>query len=80
MPSRLFQPFSQADNTTTRDRRHQLGLVICRQLAERMGGLSVDTGRRLTFGSTCRWHRRAAKPRAWAQGGWRVDCRRAFAW
>ena len=37
--SRLFQPFVQADNTTTRQFGGTgLGLVICRQLAERMGG------------------------------------------
>jgi two-component system, sensor histidine kinase and response regulator len=36
---RLFQPFSQADNTTTRQFGGTgLGLVICRQLAQRMGG------------------------------------------
>lgn len=36
---RLFQPFTQADNTTTRQYGGTgLGLVICRQLAERMGG------------------------------------------
>ncbi len=37
--ARLFQPFTQADNTTTRQFGGTgLGLVICRQLAERMGG------------------------------------------
>jgi signal transduction histidine kinase/CheY-like chemotaxis protein/HPt (histidine-containing phosphotransfer) domain-containing protein len=37
--ARLFQPFSQADSSTTRRYGGSgLGLVICRQLAERMGG------------------------------------------
>ena len=42
---RLFQPFSQADNSTTRQYGGTgLGLNICRQLAELMGGsVGVDS-------------------------------------
>lgn len=49
---RLFQPFTQADDTITRRFGGTgLGLVICKQLAELMGG-SIDISSRLGEG-TC---------------------------
>jgi signal transduction histidine kinase len=42
--ARLFQSFSQADNSTTRQYGGTgLGLAMAKQLAEMMGGIRVDT-------------------------------------
>jgi PAS domain S-box-containing protein len=68
--TRLFQPFMQIDSSTTRRFGGTgLGLVICRQLVERMGGrLWVDSepGRGSTFHFSARFGRAAAAPdKAW---------------
>ncbi len=69
--SRLFQPFMQADSSTTRRFGGTgLGLVICKQLVERMGGrLWVDSqpSRGSTFHFSARFGRGAspAPERAW---------------
>ncbi len=68
--NRLFQPFSQVDSSTTRKYGGSgLGLVICRKLAEAMGGImwvDSEAGQGSTFSFTIKTRSEAATaPSRW---------------
>jgi two-component system, sensor histidine kinase and response regulator len=66
--ARLFQPFTQADSSTSRKYGGTgLGLVISKQLAEQMGGavgITSQPGRGSTFWCTARFLKQTASPLA----------------
>ena len=78
----LFQPFTQADRSTTRRYGGTgLGLTICRRLIEQMGGeigVESEPGRAARSGS----RRVGVVTESWSRGRSRVrrSCRSLVAW